>query len=199
MYAFQLHFYYFFTNHRYVYTNDPKAPNPLYLSLIQQWLNLLEEKHDCIKDLDRYSWFIFRLITKSLTLDLDKSKLLPDSATRKIRLSEICCKKLEMLIEGLTEDLRVQFRANLALARSLNTHIAMFLSSLFDILDRGYIFKLIHTFSRRLVPGNEIMELVECKFAFFRIITAHDQYIPLSLPPTDVSTIPSITELVPTF
>lgn len=179
---------------RYVYTNNPTVHSPLYISLVEQWLYLLEEKDQITTSLDKYSWFFFRLITKSLAIDLHKNKLL--TSERKARISDSYSKKLVSLIERLTEETKQQARANLSLARVLNAHIARFLSSLLDLLDRGFTFSLIDMYMHGVAPNYDTMELVELKFAFFKIIAAHDQYVPLNLP-SEVVTIPSVTEIIP--
>lgn len=100
-----------------MYTTDARAQTPLYLALIQQWLLLFDHATEATKDIDKFSWFFFRLIIKSLAIDLQDWGLLADSASRKNRLSEECAKKLESLFEVLIEEIRGQARANLSLAR----------------------------------------------------------------------------------
>lgn len=185
----------------------------LYAAIVSIWIYLLDEKHEAAKDLAKYSWFFFRIIAKSMVLELQETGKINAENTRKGRFSEFMT-QLYLLVGQIAAENQKLAKISLGLARSLNYNLANFLSDLLgiyyfylilyiysitfiDIGDRGQVFRLIHLYIRKLDPTNQTMELVECKFAFLRVLSHHEYYIPLNmLSPT---VIPAVPEIFSTF
>ncbi len=83
------------------------------------------------------------------------------------------------------------------LARELNRNIAFFLKDLLALMDRGQVFRLIHTYVTNLQPNNADITLVSFKFQALKILTDYEHYVPLNWP---VATrIPSVSILPQVF
>eukprot|EP01126_Amoeba_proteus_P012563 TRINITY_DN1517_c0_g1_i1.p1 TRINITY_DN1517_c0_g1~~TRINITY_DN1517_c0_g1_i1.p1 ORF type:complete len:1213 (-),score=223.50 TRINITY_DN1517_c0_g1_i1:872-4249(-) len=151
---------------------------PTFNVIIVQWSILLSESGldpevRKLADLmiDKYSYFYFQCIIKSMTLHLNDNDLL--QAPRDQRLTKSQLSSITNLIEvfgGLVSSERV--------TRSFNRHLAYFFVELFDVIDRGYVFTLINRYLSHLKEANEMRLSLD----LFKVITDYEHYIPLCLP-----------------
>eukprot|EP00026_Physarum_polycephalum_P000247 Phypoly_transcript_00247.p1 GENE.Phypoly_transcript_00247~~Phypoly_transcript_00247.p1 ORF type:complete len:1883 (+),score=221.77 Phypoly_transcript_00247:138-5651(+) len=178
----------------YVYSSKSDLRG-LHSAIVSVWIFLLDSKHERTKYLAKFSWFFFRLISKSMVLELQETGKLQAENARKGRFSEFMA-QLYLLVGMLAVESQ-KLTSSLALARALNANLAYFLSDILDIGDRGQVFRLIHSYVRKLDHANESVELVELKFSFLRILSFHDFYIPLNTPSPPV--VPAVPEIFSVF
>ncbi len=169
----------------YMYASS-KELHGLHSAIVSIWIYLLDEKHTCVKDiqkrerrrrekerrrekrksndyhinLSRLSWFFFRLISKSMVLHLDETGKIHAENTRRDRFIDFTT-QLYFLIGQIATYNKLLVAAadgNVSLAKSLNNHLAIFLSDLLDIFF-DFSFRSNSTIS--LIPSNILLTAVK--------------------------------------
>ncbi|KAF2073346.1 hypothetical protein CYY_005337 [Polysphondylium violaceum] len=176
--------------------NSESVSLTLYDSLIQTWNHLLEssEQSQILLSI-QYSWFLFGIIRKSMIADVNKKGDLNTGRNRTPRFQEEFLNRLRHLFDQLLMHLKQSTK--LLLAKKFIVNIAFFINDLLDIMNRGFIFKLIYNYVTGLDTSNNSMEMTELKSRFFRVLSLSDSFIALNLPNT--FTFPPLADVYTTF
>ncbi|EFA78484.1 DOCK family protein [Heterostelium album PN500] len=167
----------------YVFSNGSTTGTNLYESLVQTWIYLLESRDEKSVISLHYAWFLFGIIRKSMILDIDIKNLLRNGRNRTNRFTDDYLQKFKSLFELLLIQLK-QIYSKSIIAKSFITSTAYFITDLFDIIKRGFLFRLIHSYIIGLDSSNSVMELTDLKFTFLRVLASSDSFIALNLPTT---------------
>ncbi|EGG15455.1 DOCK family protein [Cavenderia fasciculata] len=167
--------------------NNSSSSNQLYEALVQTWISILETKDDkiCVLSL-QYSWFLFNITRKSMIIDIDIKGLIKNGRNRTSRVSEEFAGKFKYLFELLLIQLKQVYNVKLMIAKSFIVHVSYFIVDLLDVMNRGFIFRLIYSYVTGLDSSNTVMELTELKFTFLRVLASSESFIALNLPSTFV-------------
>ena len=171
----------------YIFDQTFGTKKAIYHDLCSNFLLYMMEKsqtNDKTEDgIYTNSWFFFDLIIKSMTLELNekeslheekKINIFSDSAVRMIS------KLLDYLSRHFTENMRShEIKEEI---KVLNKNLALFIKDLLLIMDRGIVIDMIKSYLERVTDYSIISISSAFKFDFLRIVTDHDQYIPLNLP-----------------
>jgi hypothetical protein len=166
----------------------------LFQEIVRHWIALLNDNHVVLGELAQYSWFIFDIIIKSMTLHLHVSGKLGDK-NWKDRFGSEYGEDLSKLTYLLMRNIKSHTGWSVPVAQDLNKNIALFFKDLLSLIDRGLVFSMIDSYVRRLCPetGPTVTVLAALKFVCLRIICDHEHYIPLNLPvPQQISAVPAI-------
>ncbi|KAH3744641.1 DOCK family protein [Pelomyxa schiedti] len=176
----------------YMYDLDSSEP-PNHEILVKYWTQALNDPTEQVKSCT-YSWFLFALIFKDMTLFLNNKNVLDSNEiARSNRLNPEFEPDLREFLRSVGFCLNVFKKTQLALARSLNKDASFFLERLFSIIDRGWIFSMVQTYIYSLNAG--VPELAELKWVSLRIICHTEHFIPLNLPEdTTLNTVSDIRE-----
>jgi len=101
---------------------------------ISYWVHLVFS-YDIFIHFAKFSWFFFRLISKSMVLELQETGKLHAENMRKGRFTEFMT-QLYFLVGLLATESQNHTRTSLALARNLNSNLAHFLSDILGILPK---------------------------------------------------------------
>eukprot|EP01105_Mastigella_eilhardi_P022614 TRINITY_DN5589_c0_g1_i1.p1 TRINITY_DN5589_c0_g1~~TRINITY_DN5589_c0_g1_i1.p1 ORF type:complete len:1949 (-),score=562.62 TRINITY_DN5589_c0_g1_i1:56-5902(-) len=167
----------------------------LHMLLVTHLISLFEDKIEQeLNEVYRFSWFLFGLITKDMTLYLQKHCLLEDP-NREKWFSATYKDKLKQLLMSVVYSMHVLRKTNLFQAREFNREVSFFLRDLLGVIDRGFAFQLIHTYVNGL--SATIPELAELKWLALRIICyTTPQYVALNLPcEAKITTVKDIFEM----
>ncbi|KAL6054781.1 dedicator of cytokinesis protein 7 isoform X5 [Balamuthia mandrillaris] len=169
--------------------------NSLHQEICRQWISALQAKDACLPHLGKFSWFFFESVFKSMALYLHRTNQLQDDATRPSRFSPEFHKLLKKLLRSLRADIRNLTGPSASAAADINHNAALFTMDLFNIMDRGFVFELVHDWVTGICPNNDSPILVTYKFLFLRTICDYEHYVPLNLPlETSISSVPTIQE-----
>jgi len=128
--------------------------------------------------------FFFDIIIKSISQHLfftdkikeERNKRFPRSFNQTLlELTKIISNRIVTSWQNLVKE-----------TSKANESLATLFKQSFNLLDRGFIFKLINIYLSYFT-SNDPKTLFECKFKFFRIICSHQHYIPLNLPLAPIS------------
>eukprot|EP01132_Coremiostelium_polycephalum_P008049 gene8049-9900_t len=163
--------------------NSSSSSVTLYDFLIQTWNHLLESGNsEKIYLSIQYSWFLFGIIRKSMVIDIDVKNLLKNGRNRSNRFPDEFLNRLKYLFELLLTQLKQMYNTKFLVSKSFIVYIAHFINDLLDIMNRGFIFRLINSYVNGLDTSNTVMELTELKFMFLRVLASSDSFIPLNIP-----------------
>ncbi|KYQ91082.1 DOCK family protein [Tieghemostelium lacteum] len=166
----------------YIFSNAC-ATVTLYDSLIQTWNHFLETADVSFINLSiQYSWFLFGIIKKSMISEIDIKNTLKSGRNRTGRFSDEVLNRLKYLFDQLLIQLKQNYKNQLTKFKLFIVYIGHFINDLLDILNRGFVFKLIHSYVTGLDSSNTIMELVDFKSRFFRVLAMNDNFIALNIP-----------------
>ncbi|XP_065573211.1 dedicator of cytokinesis protein 6-like isoform X2 [Artemia franciscana] len=134
------------------------------------------------------AWFFFEIIIKSMVFHLNELDLL--HSPRKHRFPDRFLDDLSRLVSLSTTEIvsKVQKEGkDSKVLASLNAHLAFFMYDLFSVMDRGFVFSLVRSYSNQMsdekvLANNDISSLLSLKIDFLRIVCSHEHYIPLNLP-----------------
>ncbi|KAF2071777.1 hypothetical protein CYY_006905 [Polysphondylium violaceum] len=185
---------------KYVFTNTPNSELPVYEVLIKTWLELMRFQEQNSENILRFSRFFFSLIYKSMALSLIERNKREENKTRRGRFVGIR-PQLAKLVAILRWESAVRAKHTFKLAKELIRSLAMFISNLLSIADRGYVFRIVEkavvdfdqnlsTIQQQPLPtqqnqqhqGENETELYELKFEFLRIICQNDYFVQLNIP-----------------
>ncbi|BFF96110.1 dedicator of cytokinesis protein 6 [Drosophila madeirensis] len=127
------------------------------------------------------SWFLFELIVKSMIEHLHNSNTL--NAPRKNRFPHQYNDDLSTLVHLVTTKVVGYHSNEPKLAQSLNASLSFFIFDVLSIMDRGFVFGLIKTYTKVLISKNaSIPDLMNYKIDFLRIVCSHEHFVALNLP-----------------
>ncbi|XP_016979393.1 dedicator of cytokinesis protein 7 isoform X2 [Drosophila rhopaloa] len=127
------------------------------------------------------SWFLFELIVKSMIEHLHCSNTL--NGPRKHRFPHQFNDDLSTLVHLVTTKVVGYHSNEPKLAQSLNASLGFFIFDLLSIMDRGFVFGLIKTYTKVLISKNaSIPDLMNYKIDFLRIVCSHEHFVALNLP-----------------
>eukprot|EP01114_Cavostelium_apophysatum_P015137 TRINITY_DN4064_c0_g1_i2.p1 TRINITY_DN4064_c0_g1~~TRINITY_DN4064_c0_g1_i2.p1 ORF type:complete len:1824 (-),score=558.97 TRINITY_DN4064_c0_g1_i2:115-5586(-) len=170
----------------YIFENEAMSSKLLYEELVRIWINITDQKHAVSNDTFKYSWFLFGIIVKSMTLKLAKTgELAEEGKARTERFSTHYVSLLQKLITFFAQQVAEKSTTSFSVAKILNSNVALFLKDLLSIMDRGSVFKIIFLYCRYIEPQNRNAVLVDFKFNFLKILIDHEHYVPLSIPMVD--------------
>lgn len=159
----------------------------LHDSIVKNWLILINEsglssEAKNLKDFsfDSYALFLFSLVIKSMTLYLHENNLL--GADRKNAFPKEYLSNLTDLVTNFAS------QSSIRGSKNGNRHFAYFICDLFNIMDRGFVCKLIGLY---LTSGEHCDQSNERCIKFLRLISDYEHYVPLILPfetPVDTAT-----------
>ncbi|EFC48586.1 dedicator of cytokinesis 7 [Naegleria gruberi] len=198
-----------------IFVNFHHCDSFVFIELINQWINMLEDtqirrskkseqsklRMAALENNDdneskmslMYSWVLFDLIIKSLTLYLKEKKLLNTSDRSKMfsggngRLVEFQ-NLLLRLVRIMGVETAYRAGAGFNVAKILNSNFALFLRDLFNIMDRGIVLGHIEGYmniitDRAGTEGNANYEVIqEFRNTFLEIIVDYEFYVNISLP-----------------
>jgi len=212
-----------------VFINFHHCDSYVFIDLTKQWIAMLEDvqvkrarkteqsmrsRAATIEHVDdtesklslMYSWVLFDLIVKSLTLYLKEKRLLNIADRGKMftggngRLFEFN-NILSRLVRMVASETAYRSGAGFNVAKLLNSNFALFLRDLFNVMDRGIVLTHIETYmnlitERAGTDGNGNYEVIqEFRSTFLEIIVDFEHYVPMSLPylykPNETSTDPN--------
>jgi hypothetical protein len=136
------------------------------------------------EDFFSFSWFIFDIIIKSMTLDLYQRGSLGDNTNRGGRFEESYTRILKKFLRFFT-----QYIKNCPTPKSrndANNYQALFVRDLFSIYDRGHVIDMVKAYVEDITPttwtDKEDISLSYFKHDFLKIVIDYEHYIPLNLP-----------------
>eukprot|EP01133_Synstelium_polycarpum_P004982 gene4982-5796_t len=159
----------------YIFSNASSS-NSLHESLVQTWINLIESRDDIASLSLQISWFLFAIIRKSMVIDIDIKNLLKNGRNRSNRFTDEYLARFKALFEHLLSHAKQTSGAG---PRSFINHVAYFINDLLDVMNRGFLFRLIHSYVTVLDTSPELTEL---KYTFLRVLSTSDSFISLNLP-----------------
>ncbi|KAH3762526.1 DOCK family protein [Pelomyxa schiedti] len=174
---------------QYIYNFEP-SELPVHEALVSQWNYFLQFQSETKQILScHFARFLFTLIFKDVTLWLN----FQNSVGRSNVIRESFKAKLHTLMHTFTKAIPLFKKSNLTITQLLNREIALFLEKLFSVINKGYLFKLIHTYVNCFPASNP--ELAELKWTFLRLLFNSYHFITLNIPEEDNTT----TELLEPF
>lgn len=142
-----------------------------------------EEKSLVTKSFE-FSWVVFDLINKSLTLHLESENILSNPEKPRWKSPEFSADILN-LISTLTTQLSTLYEKHLD-SKSLNNSLGLFMRDMLDISDRGSVLTWADYYLSGLAhyptthPFNYLAS--EMRVQFMEILADYEQFIPMSLP-----------------
>ncbi|GAM22115.1 hypothetical protein SAMD00019534_052900 [Acytostelium subglobosum LB1] len=161
--------------------NNSSSSNTLHESLVLTWIQLLESKDEKSVLSLQYAWFLFAVIKKSMIIDIEIKGLLKNGRNRSNRFSEEYLQKFKTLFELLLIQLKQVYSKSI-IAKSFITSVAYFINDMMDIMNRGFLFRLINSYVTGLDCSNTVMEMVNLKYTFLKVLASSDSFIALNLP-----------------
>ncbi|XP_010771881.1 dedicator of cytokinesis protein 9-like [Notothenia coriiceps] len=127
----------------------------------------------------KYSWYFFEALVKSMAQYLIESCKV--KLSRNQRFSAAFHHTVETLVNMMMPHITQKYKDNLDAARNANHSLAVFIKRCFNLMDRGFVFKLINHYFNCFMPGDP-KTLFEFRFEFLRVVCNHEHYVPLNLP-----------------
>eukprot|EP01103_Thecamoeba_quadrilineata_P019234 TRINITY_DN769_c0_g2_i1.p1 TRINITY_DN769_c0_g2~~TRINITY_DN769_c0_g2_i1.p1 ORF type:complete len:1872 (+),score=378.58 TRINITY_DN769_c0_g2_i1:39-5654(+) len=165
---------------RYVFTaiSEAKENRQVHNEIVKHWLHFLERKHNYF-DHFNFNWFLLDVITKSMTITLFGNGKKPDESKRSEWFSEEFMKDLTALAKVLF----IHVGKDKKLSHDYFNSFNIFLKDLFHLMDRGFVFKLIHTiFSALSSNKNDQIFASTVKFKILTALAHFEHYVQLNLP-----------------
>ena len=129
-------------------------------------------------------WFFLELMTKAMIEHLATTDRL--SSQRRIRFSEQFHDDIINLTASVIHDLAHRRTNDSKLVENLNASLAFFLHDLLSVMDRGFVFSLIRTYSKdmtaKATSAVDSVMLWNLQLNFTRIVCSHEHYVALNLP-----------------
>ncbi|XP_063863721.1 dedicator of cytokinesis protein 7-like isoform X4 [Scylla paramamosain] len=133
------------------------------------------------------SWFFFELMIKSMIEHLARTGSL--DSHRKMRFSHQFCDDIQNLTSSITNDIIAHNTKDVKDTRfvqNINSSLAFFLMDLLSVMDRGFVFMLIHNYCKqmngKIVLLPDAAPLINLKLDFVRIVCCHEHFVALNLP-----------------
>ncbi|XP_040585899.1 dedicator of cytokinesis protein 6 isoform X2 [Mesocricetus auratus] len=132
----------------------------------------------------QHAWFFFQLMIKSMELHLLLGQRL--DTPRKLRFPGRFLDDIAALVASVGLEVITRVHKDMELAERLNASLALFLSDLLSIADRGYVFSLVRAHYKqvatRLQSAPNPAALLTLRMDFTRILCSHEHYVTLNLP-----------------
>lgn len=167
-----------------------------------QWLGTSGANRD---NALRAGWFFLELMTKAMIEHLATTDRL--NAHRRNRFSEQFHDDIMNLTSSVTQDISSRRQNDPKLVENLNSSLAFFLHDLLSVMDRGFVFSLIRSYSKDITakatsavdsavnshnyfsPNSILINLLyfcqalwNLQLNFTRIVCSHEHYVALNLP-----------------
>eukprot|EP01133_Synstelium_polycarpum_P007759 gene7759-9098_t len=198
----------------HVFDNPKDTKVPVYSALCSRFTYFLMVRKysgndDSSSDISNttlfsFSWFIFDLIIKSLSLTaLENNDTLKGSRENKYDLDFI--KYIPKLVSFVVHHFHEAVKANDSrLAVEANNSVALFVRDLFGVFDRGIAMDLAFTYVHKMREGIEesqspsfITTMLFFKFDFLKIVTDYEHYVNLNVPtPYSIHNIQSLSQKI---
>lgn len=165
----------------------------------------------------KYSWFLFKLIYKSMCDRLSTLNLLrkyyiltrvniltccttEDQTTRQKRFGPELERQVRSLCVLLGYQIQTQLKKTLSVFKDLNRSLAHFLSDLLSVMDRGVVIEVIQHVIKELSPSTTEpqLQLLDVKLEHVKILVMHEHWIELNLPrhhPLTITNLPKLLDL----
>lgn len=167
----------------------------LYFYLTNAWIQVANLNVGKETDkLHRFSWFYFKLIylsmaCKSLGMNKKSFETLREKDIKATVFSENRTDKfpkehlnsIRQLVLILAWQVHQNIKGSLTSSKDLNRRIALFLSDLMSVVDRGFVFDLISKVMKEIAP-NEDDESLNLRLSVTRILATHEHFPQLNLP-----------------
>lgn len=121
------------------------------------------------------SWFFLEIIYKSMTMKVMATGEVDDDTTRPERFSPVFCASLKELVKYVD----LYRRRSPSGFDFMNRNLALFVTDLFRVMDRGFVLDLVHDYFNYI--GTEAVVTI-FKFRFLQICSDFEHYSPLNLP-----------------
>ena len=146
-----------------------------------QWLGTSGSNRD---NALRAGWFFLELMTKAMIEHLATTDRL--NAHRRNRFSEQFHDDIMNLTSSVTQDISSRRQNDPKLVENLNSSLAFFLHDLLSVMDRGFVFSLIRSYSKditaKATSAVDSVVLWNLQLNFTRIVCSHEHYVALNLP-----------------
>ena len=162
---------------------DLSSKTNLHEELIMSLVNILKSSSSdfaLINKLLAHSWFFFRITIKSMVCHLLESNRI--KMHRNERFTTEFHDYLTQFVDLFMPEIMKKFNALPKETKSANQALSHFIRSLFPLMDRGFVFKLIKLYLDKFHTAKDALSLHSYKFEFLAIITSYEHYIPLNLP-----------------
>ncbi|KAG0718406.1 Dedicator of cytokinesis protein 7 [Chionoecetes opilio] len=132
------------------------------------------------------SWFFFELMIKSMIEHLARTG--GQDSHRKMRFSHQFCDDIQNLTSSITNEiiaLNTKDGKDTRFVQNINSSLAFFLMDLLSVMDRGYVFMLIHNYCKQMnskISLPDSGQLINLKLDFVRIVCCHEHFVALNLP-----------------
>uniref|UniRef100_A0A671TRZ4 Dedicator of cytokinesis 8 n=1 Tax=Sparus aurata TaxID=8175 RepID=A0A671TRZ4_SPAAU len=121
----------------------------------------------CRENAYKYAWFFFELLVKSMAQHV--SHLDKHSVPRRSRFSDRFKDDITTIVSVEHNDEKQ--------AEKVNISLAFFLYDLLSLMDRGFVFQLVKSYSKSM----SMPTLISMRLEFLRILCSHEHYLNLSL------------------
>ncbi|XP_076977876.1 dedicator of cytokinesis protein 6 isoform X1 [Tamandua tetradactyla] len=159
----------------------PTAHKLLHEELALQWVVSGSAVREAVL---QHAWFFFQLMAKSMALHLLLSQRL--DTPRKLRFPGRFLDDIAALVASVGLEVIARGHKDAELAEHLNTSLAVFLSDLLSLADRGFVFSLVRAHYKqvatRLQSAPNPAALLTLRMEFTRILCSHEHYVTLNLP-----------------
>uniref|UniRef100_A0A671TU83 Dedicator of cytokinesis 8 n=1 Tax=Sparus aurata TaxID=8175 RepID=A0A671TU83_SPAAU len=132
----------------------------------------------CRENAYKYAWFFFELLVKSMAQHV--SHLDKHSVPRRSRFSDRFKDDITTIVSVVTAEIGtilVKQHKEVEQAEKVNISLAFFLYDLLSLMDRGFVFQLVKSYSKSM----SMPTLISMRLEFLRILCSHEHYLNLSL------------------
>lgn len=161
---------------------SPSAVNTVHGEIIKHLPSLLNPANTdflLVNKFMKFSSVIFDVVVKSM------GHYLLTSGRIKMHRNERFPKEYEVRIETLFQVLMPylisRYKELPSETHLLNKSLSVFVKKCLNLMDRGFVFKLIRQYMDKWSPGDP-RALQEFKFQFIQEVCSHEHYVPLNLP-----------------
>ncbi|KAL9650827.1 hypothetical protein ABK040_001877 [Willaertia magna] len=197
-----------------IFINFTRCDSYVFIDLFKQWLSMLEDvqarrakksnmgkllvtSSEHTEDTESkpslvYSWVLFDLIYKSLTLYLKEKRLLNITDRSKFFLAGGNGRLIEFnnilsrFVKLLAIEVAYRSGASYNDAKIVSINFALFLRDLFNVMDRGIVLNNIEQYlnmASEQAENNGNLEVIqEFKYFAIHVIVDYEHYVPMSLP-----------------
>lgn len=125
------------------------------------------------------SWFIFDLVIKSMALQLESSGQL-NEPQRKGLFDDVFVRTLSRLLVNLAKYFKDQMAQRKEI-QLLNRNLALFMTDLFSVFDRGIVLDMVRTYLQDMTDPTQEELSTTYRVEFLQIVADNEHYIPLNL------------------
>lgn len=163
---------------------DLTTKTNLHEELINALVNILRQQTNAdlitINKLLAHSRFFFSICIKSMACCLLESNRI--KMHRHERFSADFHDYLTRFVDTFMPEIMTKYHNLPKETKSANQALSHFLTRLFSMMDRGFVFKLIKLYLDKFHAAKDSLQLHSYKFEFLAILTSYEHYVPLNLP-----------------